>query len=58
MLEEIINLPIRSVNIDWGKIDKNSYLCKIDAIKSINNLEFKKNITIFAGENGSGKCRS
>jgi len=55
MLDESMNLPIRSVNIDWSKIDKYSYLQRIDAIKSIDDLEFKNNITIFAGENGSGK---
>lgn len=46
---------IRSLQIDWGKIGKNSYLREIPALQSITSLEFQENITIFAGENGSGK---
>ncbi len=54
MLNEC-NLPIQGVSINWDKIDKRSYLRDIEAIKGMEYLEFKKNITIFVGENGSGK---
>ncbi len=46
---------IQRLLIDWKKIDRNSYLRKIDAIKGLKELEFEKPITFFVGENGSGK---
>ena len=46
---------IRSLRIDWGKISRNSYLKGIPALCKANFLEFQKNITIFVGENGTGK---
>ena len=50
-----INLPIKGVSIDWNKIDNYSYLRGIEAIKGLDYLSFNNNITIFVGENGSGK---
>lgn len=49
------NQFIRSISIDWRKIDKYSYLRNIDAIKGLEQLEFTKPVTFFVGENGSGK---
>ncbi len=49
------NLPIRGVYINWYKISMQSYLRRIEAISELDYLPFKKNITIFVGENGSGK---
>lgn len=46
---------IQRVSIDWDQIDSNSYLHSIEAIKSMEFLEFQKNVTFFAGENGTGK---
>lgn len=46
---------IRSLQIDWGKIGRNSYLQGIPALRRTSFLEFPENITIFVGENGSGK---
>lgn len=46
---------IQSVSIDWDQIEYNSYLHGIEALKSIEVLEFQKNITFFVGENGTGK---
>ena len=43
---------IRSLQIDWGKIEEGSYLQEIPVLKNITSLEFQDNITIFAGENG------
>lgn len=55
MIDEGISLPIQGVSINWDKIDEYSYLREIDAIKDLDYLAFRKNITIFVGENGSGK---
>lgn len=55
MLDKRSNLYIQGVNIDWDKIDRHSYLRGIEAMRDLDYLAFKKNITIFAGENGSGK---
>lgn len=46
---------IQQLYIDWNKIDRNSYLRKIDAINEVNEIVFEKPITFFVGENGSGK---
>lgn len=46
---------IQKLYIDWNKIDRNSYLRKIDAIKELEEIVFEKSITFFVGENGSGK---
>ncbi|NCB92698.1 MAG: ABC transporter ATP-binding protein [Clostridia bacterium] len=46
---------IKSISIDWNKIDKNSYLRDIEAIDRLESLEFSRPITFFVGENGSGK---
>ena len=55
MLDDGSSLPIQGVSINWDKIDECSYLREIDAIKGLDYLAFNKNITIFVGENGSGK---
>lgn len=46
---------IQSISIDWNKIDHDSYLHSIDALKNMEVLDFQKNITFFVGENGTGK---
>jgi len=46
---------IRGFSIDWSGIDQDSYLRKIEAIRSLDELYFRKPITFFVGENGSGK---
>ena len=46
---------IQSLSIDWDKIERTSYLRKIEAIKELEELVFEKPITFFVGENGSGK---
>lgn len=42
---------IHSLYIDWNKIERNSYLRKIDAIKE--ELVFDKLMPFFVGANGS-----
>jgi len=46
---------IQRLSVDWEKIDKNSYLREIKAIKNMEELVFEKPVTFFVGENGSGK---
>ena len=46
---------IRSLRIDWSRIDQSSYLREIPAIASLDQMEFRKPVTFFVGENGSGK---
>ena len=54
-LDEKMSLPIQGVSIDWNKVDGGSYLREIEALNGIDYLSFNKKITIFVGENGSGK---
>ena len=46
---------IRSVFIDWDKINEDSYLRGIEALKGVKSIDFTQPVTFFAGENGSGK---
>lgn len=46
---------INGISIDWDKIEPDSYLRNIDAVKNIQELRFSKPVTFFVGENGSGK---
>lgn len=46
---------IQRISIDFNKVDENSYLREIKALKSLKEIVFNKSVTIFAGENGSGK---
>ncbi len=55
MFEIGSSLSIQGVSINWDKIDKHSYLREIEAIKDLDYLSFNNNVTIFVGENGSGK---
>ena len=49
------DLYIREINIDWSAVEATSYLRKIPVLSSLDHLAFHKNITFFAGENGTGK---
>ena len=46
---------IRSVCIDWAKIEPSSYLCSIPALRGVEQVSFESPVTFFVGENGSGK---
>lgn len=46
---------IQAVLFDWNKIDHDSCLKEIEALKGIERLNFNHSITFFVGENGSGK---
>ena len=48
-------LFLQKATIDWSKIDEDSYLRDIPAIRKTKILSFHKPVTFFVGENGSGK---
>lgn len=52
---EKVGLLIREANINWQKEGLESYLCSINALRGLKNIEFRKPITFFVGENGCGK---
>lgn len=49
------DLLIRSFAIDDSMIPPGSYLRKIPVLKNLQALSFHRNVTFFAGENGTGK---
>lgn len=49
------NLFIQGISLDWNKIDTDSYIRDIEALKGVDYLELRKPVTFFVGENGSGK---
>lgn len=46
---------IQGILFEWDKVNKNSYLRKIEALQGLKELDFTNSITFFVGENGSGK---
>ncbi len=46
---------IQRVSIDWSQIDQDSYLYGIEALRTMDFLDFQENVTFFVGENGTGK---
>ncbi|MBR0374392.1 MAG: AAA family ATPase [Mogibacterium sp.] len=48
-------LLVESAAIDWSRIDPESYLRNIPAIRGVERIEFHAPVTFFVGENGSGK---
>lgn len=46
---------IDRIRIDWDKIPDSSFLTRIPAIGLLQELQFRKPVTFFVGENGSGK---
>ena len=53
-MSELFNLFIRSIDIDWARIERNSYLRDIPALAGVERIDFTRNITFFVGENGTG----
>ncbi len=49
------SLLVRGALIDWSKIERDSYLQDIPAIRGIGEVMFSGPVTFFVGENGSGK---
>ena len=48
-------LYLTGLKIKWEKIERSSYLRKITAVKTLDELSFNTPVTFFVGENGSGK---
>lgn len=46
---------LRAVEIDWSKLPRDSWLRDIPALRQLGQLRFDRNITLLAGENGTGK---
>ena len=49
------DLYIRRMTIDWNAIERDSYLHSIAALRGLDELCFHNGVTLFAGENGTGK---
>ena len=49
------DLFIKGLSIDWERIGEDSYLREIPAVAGVEKLTFRKPVTFFVGENGSGK---
>ena len=48
-------LYLKGIQVKWDRIDSDSYLRRIPAISTLEELHFSSPVTFFAGENGSGK---
>lgn len=46
---------IHKIKLNWDRIAPDSYLREIPALRNLEELEFDRTITFFAGENGTGK---
>ena len=46
---------IDRIHIDWDKVSPDSYLTRIPAICLLQELAFRRPVTFFVGENGTGK---
>lgn len=49
------DLYIKGVLFEWNKISRSSYLREIEALRDVNEIRFSKPVTLFVGENGTGK---
>lgn len=51
-MEELL---IKRIQIDWNRVGKDSYVCKIPSVNRLQKLCLESAVTFFVGENGSGK---
>ena len=54
LLKSMDDLIVSGLRIDWNMLT-DSYVSRIPSLRSIDELEFHKNVTFLVGENGSGK---
>lgn len=55
MMCRVNDLFIKGVLFEWNKISRGSYLRGIEALRDVNEIRFSKPVTLFVGENGTGK---
>lgn len=49
------NLFIHGVLFEWNEIEPNSYIRAIESLRDVEKIEFQSPVTLFVGENGTGK---
>lgn len=49
------NLFIQGVLFEWNEIEPNSYIRAIESLRDVEKIEFQSPVSIFVGENGTGK---
>ena len=49
------DLPLRGLRIQWDQVPQDSYLRGIPALNRLEGLDFRRPVTLFCGENGTGK---
>lgn len=49
------NLFIQGVLFEWNEIEPNSYIRAIESLRDVEKIEFQSPVTLFVGENGTGK---
>ncbi len=46
---------VRSVSIDWDRVPEDAFVRRVPALAHLETLSFDRNVTFFAGDNGTGK---
>lgn len=49
------NLFIQGVLFEWNEIEPNSYIRTIESLRDVEKIEFLSPVSLFVGENGTGK---
>ena len=49
------DLFIRAASIDWEEVPASSYVRGITAVARLEKLELERHVTVFSGDNGTGK---
>ena len=49
------NLFIQGVLFEWNEIEPNSYIRTIESLRDVEKIEFQSAVSLFVGENGTGK---
>lgn len=49
------NLFIQGVLFEWNEIEPNSYIRAIESLRDVEKIEFQSPVSLFVGENGTGK---
>lgn len=49
------NLFIQGVLFEWNEIEPNSYTRAIESLRDVEKIEFQSPVSLFVGENGTGK---